>query len=160
MIYLSIYPNSRGFGYCVVEAPCIFYDYGVCTIRPMSNTKSLNRIKKLIKRFNPDVIIIQELKGKNSHKTKRVKELHNLIRNYAKEKSIKVLSYTREQIRFVFSEHGAKSKYEIAELITNWFKEDLQDYMPYYRKPWMCEDHMMGMYDAISLFLVSWYLGG
>lgn len=158
MIYLSIYPNSRGFGYCVVEAPCTFYGYGVCTIRPMSNSKSLNRIKKFIKRFKPDVILIQGLQGKHSFKTQRVQELHNLIRNYAKEKSIKVQSYTREQVRFVFSEHGAKTKFQIATLITEWFKEDLQDYLPYDRKPWQCEDHMMGMYDAISLFLTSWYL--
>jgi DNA polymerase elongation subunit (family B) len=158
MNYLSIYPNARGFGYCVTTEPCTFLDYGVVTVRPISNEKCLKRISKLIKKYSVDAIITQNLAGKYAYKTKRVKDLHTQIEILAKEKELKLYTYSREQIRFVFKEHGALTKYQIAKLITNWFEEDLRDYAPTYRKPWMCEDHNMGLYDALSLYLTYWYL--
>lgn len=158
MITLALYPNARGFGYAVIQSPCEFYDYGVAHVRPISNQKCIKRIKKLINRYTPTNIIIQKLEGKNSHKTKRVTSLLQDIVQLAKDLNLNLFQYTREQIRFVFSEYGAKSKYEIACLITDWFKEDLEDYVPTYRKPWMCEYHTQGLYDAVSLYLVWWYL--
>ena len=158
MIALSLYPNAKGFGYCVVTEPCTFLDYGVVTVRPISNEKCLKRIQKLIKKYSVDTIIIQKLEGKNSHKSTRVQKLHQLIEKLSKEQKLKLHAYTREQIRFVFKKHGAHTKYQIAKLITGWFEDDLKDYMPYYRRPWMCEDYNQGIFDSVSLFLTHWYM--
>ena len=90
MNYLSIYPNARGFGYCVTTEPCTFLDYGVVTVRPISNEKCLKRISKLIKKYSIDAIITQNLTGKYAYKTNRVKELHTQIGTLAKQQKIKL----------------------------------------------------------------------
>ena len=108
MTYLSLYPNAKGFGYAVVMKPCTFLDYGVKTLKPISNEKCLKHIKKLIKKYSVDALILQKLEGKGSYKSTRVQELHNYLHKLSKDLQLKLYTYTREQVRFVFQEHGGR----------------------------------------------------
>ena len=107
--------------------------------------------------YKPTNIIVPDYKGKYSKKGDRVKNLIHTIVDYSTDQEVQCYHYSREQIRDVFQQFGAVSKYEIATKIIDWFSE-LESRMPKYRKPWMAEDYNMGMFDAISLILTHRYL--
>lgn len=156
-ITIALYPNAKGFGYAVIEHPVLFLDYGIATIRPISNHTILKRVIQMIEFYKPTNIIVPDYKGKYSSKSYRVKKLINTLVDYATDQEVMCYCYSREQIREVFNQFGAVSKYEIAMKIIDWFSE-LETRTPQYRKPWMSEDYYMGMFDAISLLITHRYL--
>ncbi|MCG3165646.1 MAG: hypothetical protein POELPBGB_01414 [Bacteroidia bacterium] len=154
---LALYPNRQGFGYAFLEKLTEPRDCGVVTIRPISNHKCLERIKKFIEYYQPTLIILEDPEGKTSWKSLRVKKLIYSITDFCQLNNITVKKYSREQIRFVFSEFNVKSKYEIAAQIIKWLPQ-FKNKMPEVRKPWMCQDYNMVLFDALSLAITHFYL--
>lgn len=154
---MAIYPNGVGFGYAVMENPLTPIDCGVVSVKPISNKGCLNKVEKLIDEYMPEIVLTQRLTGKHSKKTKRVTKLIEQIISLSEDKDVSVATYSREQIRFVFSEFQAKNRYEVAKKIT----EAIPQYkhkLPKRRKAWMSDGHTMGMFDAISLVMTHSYL--
>lgn len=157
VVVLAIYPNPIGFGYAFMENARKPWDCGMVKVRPMSNKESLKRILSFIEYYEPELLVLQDYEGKYAWKGLRVKKLIGEIMSLAKRLGIEVKRYTREDIRFVFEQFGAKTKHEIAEKITQdltRFKKEKPDV----RKPWMAEDYRMGMFDALSLAITHFYL--
>lgn len=156
-IVLALYPNALGFGYAIIKSPRDPLECGVVKVSPISNRKCMDRIKKFIDYYEPILIIVQDLQGKSSSKSRRVKSLLDRITSYAVIQRLRVARYSREQIRFVFAEFDAQSKYAIAKTICKWLPQ-FEHQMPEFRKPWMAEDYHMGMFDALSLALTHFYM--
>lgn len=156
---LAIYPNSIGFGYAVVRSPREPIDCGVVRILPPNNSKALERITSLIAKYEPTLIVLQHLQGKNSYKSSRVKQLIRVIQKFATQGHIPVALYTREQIRMVFAEFDgeAKSKFQIAHVIGKYMKE-YRHRLPKERKAWDAEDYNQGLFDSLSLVITHFYL--
>lgn len=155
-IILSLYPNARGLGYACLEKPQKVKESGVITIRPICNRKVLERVSKFVDFFRPHVVIVKDYEA-TSWKQKRSAALAESIASFAKENNIPVYRYSRQQIREVFEQFGATSKYTIAQKIISWFPH-FQRHAPKIRKPWMAEDYHMGEFDAVSLTLTHLYL--
>ena len=146
-----------GLRYACVESPKEIIDYGIATVRPIGNSKTLQRAKQFIEYYKPTLVLIQDCESRYSRQGKRVAKLIDDIVVFSKRKKIPVKQYSREQIRDVFEQFGAKTKYEIAKTITRWLPE-LQHRSPRVRKLWMCEDYNMGIFDAMALALTHYYL--
>lgn len=156
-IYLSLFPNARGLGYACIETPQTLVDYGVKTIKPVSNERSFGQAQKLIEFFRPTVILIRDNDDSVRHRAKRVEELTKMITEYAKTQGIPVYHYSRDKIREVFEINGVKSKHAISRLISEWFPE-LAPRRPKYRRSTMNENYNTGVFDAISLIATHRYL--
>lgn len=156
-VTLAIYPNTRGFGYICLENPQSLIDWGMMTCRPLSNSKILKQVASMLDYFNPTLLIVQDPDNKYSRQGYRVAQLIETIQEKAEERNIKIVSYTREQIRNVFSSFGATTKHEIASKLLQWFPE-LMPRAPKVRKLWMKEDYNMGIFDALSLAITHAYL--
>ena len=64
-LVLSIYPFSRGFAFVFFEGPESPFDWGVKEIKEKhKNTKTLDEIKKLIDRYRPEVLVIEDTSDK------------------------------------------------------------------------------------------------
>jgi len=157
VIVLSLYPNSRGLGYVCLESPQLLKESGVLTIRPIFNGKILERIIKFVNFFKPEIIVVKDYGLGHSRQSKRGVELVESIAKYAEEIKVPVYRYTRQQMRDVFEQFEATSKYEIAKKIVSWFPQ-LESHTPRIRKPWMAEDYYMGEFDAIALAVTHQYL--
>ena len=155
-LVLSLYPNARGIGYACVEMPQKLIDSGVLTVRPICNGEILDRVKKYIEFYKPQLIVVKDF-DKSSFRSKRGIELVESLTAYATEIRVPVMRYTRRQIHEVFELFGAKSKYEIAQKIIIPFPQ-LAPRAPKLRKAWMAEDYYMGEFDAIALALTHEYL--
>lgn len=156
-IILSLYPNTRGFGYICLENPQKLIDWGMMNCRPLSNGKILKQVAAMLDYFNPELLVMQDPDNRYARQNSRVSELIETIKDRAEEKSIKVFTYTREQVRSVFSSFGATTKHEIASKLLQWFPE-LMPRAPKARKLWMNEDYNMGIFDALSLAITHEYL--
>jgi len=156
-IVFAIYPNANGFGFVYLENPRKLLDYGAVRINPISNRKVLERIKKSFDYLRPSIVIIQDPEGKASRVGRRVHRLIDKIIKLATEEKLKVVQYSRDQVRDVFKQFGAVTKYEIAKVLLTEFKE-LELREPKKRKTWQSESHNMPIFDALSLALTWFWL--
>ncbi|MBK8245095.1 MAG: hypothetical protein IPK88_16835 [Saprospiraceae bacterium] len=156
-IVYALYPNANGFGFVYLENPRKLLDYGSVRINPISNRKVLERIKRSFEYLRPSIVIIQDPEGKASRVGRRVRRLIDKIIVLASEEKLKVVQYSRDQVRDVFEQFGAVTKYEISKVLLTEFKE-LELRKPKKRKTWESESHNMPIFDALSLALVWYYL--
>ncbi len=154
---LAIYPNNVGYGYAFFETANTLTDCGISYVRPISNAKCLKRIRQFLEYYKPSVIVLEDYEAKGARKSKRVEKLIRNIEALAVEKKLEIKKYSREQVRFVFQQFKAETKYEIAKVLVTFFPQ-LKHRTPSYRKLWMAEDHNMGMFDAISLAVTYFYV--
>lgn len=154
-IVYALYPNANGFGFVYLDSPRNLLDYGAVRINPISNRKVLERIKRSFEYLRPSIVIIQDPEGTASRVGRRVRRLIDKIIVLATEENLKVVQYSRDQVRDVFEQFGAVTKYEIAKVLLTEFKE-LELREPKKRKTWESESHNMPIFDALSLAL-TWY---
>jgi Holliday junction resolvasome RuvABC endonuclease subunit len=156
-VILAIYPNARGFGYAFFEKPTEPRDCGIVSILPISNMQCLKRIQKFIAHYEPILVVLQDFTTMPTRKSMRVKKLVSNIVSFCQDKGLSVKEYSQEQIAFVFEQFKAYTKYQIAQRIVEWLPQFARK-MPKIRKPWMCEDYHMGMFDAMALALTHYYM--
>lgn len=156
-VVLGIFPNARGFGFALMESPSELLDYGSKTFRPLTNDKCIKGVKNILDYYKPKLILLRNEESKDFRGSKRIKQLLVHLKVIAKNTSVEVKSYSRNEIRFVFSQFKAKTKYEIATTLAKWLPQ-LKKRLPKPRQLWMPEDHRMGMFDALSLVFTHYYL--
>lgn len=156
-IVLGIYPNANGFGFVYMEGPRKIVDCGVVRINPISNGKVIARIRQSIDYLRPTIVVVQDPDGKASRTGKRVGQLIEKIEEYANSENLPVVRYSRDQIREIFLQFGAVTKYEIAQVLLTEFKE-LENRAPKKRSLWEAESRNMAIFDALSLALTWYYI--
>ncbi|HZV69814.1 MAG TPA: hypothetical protein VFG10_09725 [Saprospiraceae bacterium] len=154
-IVFAVYPNANGFGFVYMENARKLIDFGAIRVRPLSNRKVLERINQTINYLRPSIVIVQDPEGKSSRSGNRVENLIKKIVILAKESNLSVVQFSRDQIRYVFEQFGAFTKYEISQVLIKEFTE-LEDKLPKKRKLWTSEDRNMAIFDALSLG-ITWY---
>jgi hypothetical protein len=154
---LAIDPTLRGFGYALFEGPRIPLDWGSTDIRSKQNENSLQRIKKLISYYHPEVLVLEDCSKDSSHRCDRIRILLDQIEKFAESQKIPVVKYSPDRIKEVFSFFDIHTKHQIAQKICEWLP-DLNPRIPPKRKPWMSEDRRMGIFDAVALVLTYYYL--
>lgn len=156
-VVYAIYPNANGFGFVYMENARKLLDYGAVRINPISNRKVLEKIKQSLDYFRPSIVILLDPEGKSSRTGSRVKELIKKIVALAAELNLPVVQYSRDQIKDVFEQFGANTKYGISQVLLKEFTE-LQNKSPKERKLWASEDRNMTIFDALALALTWFYL--
>ena len=147
---ISIYPNTMGFGFVVLNDKGEILDFGVVSYRPVSSERCLNRIKEVVSYYQPNICILEDYK--NSHKSMRIKNLIDKISDHMKD-SAKIFKYSRVQIRDTFEVFGARNKYEISQKVCEVYPQFISK-LPEKRKAWEPENYYQGIFDAVSLVLV------
>ena len=99
---LSIAPSSRGFGFAVLEGEKTLADWGVKQVEGDKNTQSLEKAKKLIAHYQPDLMVFQNASLKHSRRSPRIKALIKRIVAVVVTRKIKVAMFSHEQVRRVF----------------------------------------------------------
>ena len=143
-ITLAMYPNTFGVGFVICEGPKEILDYGIKKVQPISHYKYMKKVKWLFEYCKPDIVLLLDYKSRKiSNRQKRIIDA--------------ILQLARAQIKQTFLSFQAKTKYEIAMIILNWYPE-LKEKAPHKRLPWMAEHYQMGLFDAFALMLTHYYL--
>lgn len=153
---LAIDPTTKGFGFAILEGPESLIDWGVKEVKDNKDARCLKQIADLIRRYEPDVIVVEDVTAKSCRRCPRVRLLIRDTFKLALEKKIKIHSVSRRAVRAAFSRFGARTKHEIAGAIAKRLPE-LAFRRPPYRKPWMSEDDRMSIFDAAAFALTFFY---
>jgi len=145
---LAIDPFSRGVGFVVLEGPACLIDWGLRTTGRADNAKAARVIEKLMNRFRPDVLALEDWDSAGSRRCGRVEELLDRIAA-TEEKHAIVRLVTLHQIRAIGPLPQTSTKHGRASFLAERFPE-LQPFRPPFRKPWMPEDDRMAIFDALS----------
>ena len=156
-LVLAIYFHTAGFGYSLMNSPIEVLDKAKVVVTPADNKVVMQKVKKLIKKTRPSRIIIEDYKGKGSNKCERIRKLLQEVTRFGKRKGITVSSYSREQIKIVFSHWNASTRYEIAQVIasnvetfeTLLFEKPVYPALEHSRSP---------ILDAASLGITHYYI--
>ncbi len=152
---LALYPNRRGITYALCHDKDLVA-YGIKCNYPFSLKKAQQKIKEFIDYYKPDIIITRNISDLKKSQCKKTQRVIDLVCNEAKAQKLEVHSYTRTQIKQVFTNFKCKSKFEISKKLMEWFSE-LKAYEFPKRKSFMTEDYNTGVFDAVSLAVVHWY---
>ncbi|MBV7270711.1 hypothetical protein [Winogradskyella luteola] len=156
-LVLALYPNAIGFGYAVMTNALNVLVSQVVNIRPISNKQSLKRIKEIINYYKPHIVVIEDYQGIGSRKSKRIQKVLDSIYLYAQKKHLKVRRYSRNDIRYVFSNFNAHTKHEIACVIAGNVK-NMERKLREPRKINESEKYVTGAFDAVSLGVTHFYM--
>lgn len=154
---LAIYANPNGFGYAVMTNPVTLIDKGVVRIRPIDNKQLLARVQKLIEEHSPSSVVVEDLKVSRYFKGKRTIRFLDMVQIHCLDNEIFVKKYSRDQVRTTFSTWHARTKYEIAQVISM-NVEGME--LILYDKPKYPdgEPYVAGIFDAISFAICHYYL--
>jgi hypothetical protein len=151
---LAVYPFSRGFGFVLFEGPESPFDWGVKEISEKhKNTKTIDEIKKLIDRYRPEALVIEELGEKGTRRSSRIRKLYRMLTHLAATEYVELYRFPRSAVKQYFSSVGATTKYEIAKAISAQIPA-FSIRMPRYRKAWMSQDSRQSLFDAAALGLM------
>jgi len=147
---LAFYPSTAGLGFAVFEGRSFPINWGVKLISKNKNAVALKAAVTLMERYRPSVVVVEDYAGKDSRKCNRIERLIETIAQAAKERTIRIVRYSRSDIRQCFALLGAFTKYEIAQAISRELPE-FEPYLPPVRKIWLPEHYRMSIFDAVSL---------
>lgn len=154
---LALYPNTHGIAYVLCEDPYTIVDFGIKTIREKEHCRYMKKVFELLTSALPSQVILLDYTNARVPLSKRMQQVISECRKVAENKQVSVVSYSREEINFVFSEFGARNKYEVATTISSWYPQ-LNSRLPNPRKAWEAESYHMGVFDAFALMLTNEYL--
>jgi hypothetical protein len=148
---LGIDPFSCGVGFSVVEVGVGLVDWGLRTTGKPDNRKAVFAVEKLIDRFKPDVLALEDWEAAGARRCERIEILLNLIAN-GKWEGIRVRLVSLREIRALGPLPDMSTKYGRASFFADQLPE-LQAFLPPVRKPWMSEDNRMSIFDAVGFAL-------
>ncbi len=132
------------------------FDWGFRHVQGDKNKHSLDKVRKLIDEYTPDVLLLEDYAGAGSRRAARIERLIDDIAALATEFGITVERYSRSRIQECFAEYDAVTKYEIATAISQSLPE-FPPQLPPERKIWLPEDYRMSIFDAVSLIFTHFY---
>ena len=151
-ITIAIAPTSRGFGYAVFEQKDALLDWGVKEARTNKTRDSLLKLRVLMHLLQPAVMVVENTQDPRSRRSKRVSDLIEKMARLAKEKSVPVVRYPRNDVLAIFHRVGARNKDDIAAAIAKKLPE-LAPRVPPRRRIWESEHYNMAIFEAAALGL-------
>ena len=152
---LAIDPTSKGFGFAVLEGPVVLIDWGVKHASGDQNRKCLEQAAKLIARYQPEVLVVEDTRAKGSRRRSRACELIANLLALASAQDLRICRVSRRKVQLSFSKSGSATKRQVAVALTERFSE-LEPHLPPMRKPWMSEDERMSIFDAVAFGYASY----
>lgn len=152
---LGIDPTSRGFGFAVLERTGNLVDWGTRQTQSRKrNARCLAAVLTLIRKYEPDVLALEDCSADGSRRCPRVRALIRTLRRRAAEHTLPVRLAGPVELRGQCAGNERATKHEIARMLATRFSA-LARHVPPRRKPWMSEDPRMGIFDAVALAVVA-----
>jgi hypothetical protein len=157
---LAIYPTSRGFSFVYFESPLAPFDWGVKGVKAHDkNAHTLSEVKKLLERYRPDALILEDSGDTGSRRSSRIRRLYRQIIDVAEKEVIDVFVYPKDAVLQCFANYPIRSKYDIAKVIALHI-EAFTHRLPPKRKIWQALDPRQSLFDAAALGLTFYAAHG
>ena len=152
---LAISPSSRGFGFAVLEGFDTLVNWGGKSAKKKDkNAQALAKAEKLIARYQPGMVVLQDMSTKTCRRSPRIKAMSKRIIALAAKQKISVKLFSHEEMNRVHFSDGEGTKHELAQIIAERFPEELGSLVPPKRRLWESEHPRMDIFDAVALALL------
>ena len=158
-LILAVHPHRQGLGWVLFEGPLAPADWGIVRPGKDKNARCFAKVERLIARYEPDVVVLEQFERRPARRTARIKDLCAAILHLAATRGIETRVYSRTVIRTCFSHLGARTRYEIAKTIAVHI-DVFRHRLPPPRKPWQAEDCRQSLFDAAALALTHFAVRG
>lgn len=148
---LAISLSSNGFGYAAMEGNNRLVGYGNMVIKKNKNVRALAYIDKIVIRYQPNVLVLQDVNAEGTYRHERIKKLHGSVVDIAKKRHIDMVMISGKELRNHLLGNAVGTKQEMAELLAHRFPDELAARVPRKRKPWTSEDSRMDTFNAVGL---------
>jgi hypothetical protein len=148
---LAVDPTSRGFAFAVLEAPAFLVNWGEKII-PAKTGGLLRKVDELLSRYEPDLLVIEDVAGPHTRRRKRAQKEIRSIELLALKRGLSAERISRLAVIDAFA--PAKSKFEVALRLAEAFPA-LAERLPRKRKAWTTEDARMNIFDALGFAAVA-----
>lgn len=155
---LSVYLNHRGFTFVLFEGPESPFDWGARGSRQRTGTEIVAEVKKMIDRYRPEVLVIEDTSVKGSRRTPRIRRMYRKLMHLAQVEYVDLCRFSRAEVRGTFVAVGASTKYEIAKAIAAQVPA-FAHRVPRPRKAWEGPDRREHLFDAAALGLTFYARG-
>ena len=146
---LAVDPYYQGFSFAVLEGASSLIAWGMRKATEDKNARCLREIDKLMARYRPEVVALEDYASRRSHRSERVEELIAGIKALAAENGVPTRHFSRAEVREAFAPLGARTKDQIAAATAGRFPE-LALRLPPPRKFWKPEHYAMSLFDAMA----------
>lgn len=111
---LAVVPMRKGFSFAVLDADTVLADWGGRHVSGDKNKQSLEKVRKLIAHYQPDMLVLEEMNG--SRRAPRTRTLIKSISACAARANVMVKSYPLAEVRrrFFPDETGTKDDFAAA----------------------------------------------
>ena len=156
----AIYLNSRGFAFVLFEGELAPRNWGTIEARGEDKRERvLSRIDRLLSRYKPDVVVLQDTSQGGTHRPHRIRRLNEAVAETAERQGFAVVSFSRAEVREDFGYLDSVTKDTIAAAIAKHIPA-FERFLPPPRKYWNSEDARMGIFDAAALALTFFHAQG
>jgi hypothetical protein len=148
---LALHLNRRGLGFCVFDAPGSLHDWGMKQV-PLHDrhAATLTVVERLLDRFQPEVVVIEDVHAVGASRSNRVATLYGDIESLVEDRVIEVRLYPWEAVFRAFATIKPNSRHDIAVHVTQLLPM-LRRRLPPKRKAWLPIDPRQSLFDAASL---------
>src|ERR1700730_4823174 len=154
---LAVYLTAHGFAFTLLEGPLAPVDWGIVRRDGSEkNQRCLTAVSALLRRYRPDVLILQDTSWTGTPRPQRITNLNAAIFKTAEDFAISVCAFSRDQVRAVFGSVQPLTRHALAEAIVKHIPA-FEGFLPEPRKWWNSEDPRMGMFDAAALALTFFH---
>lgn len=153
---LVVCPTSRGFGFVMFEDPKTVVEWSHPEVQPPDQTEIVARIKALLDRHHPTVLVLESTADPERRRKDRVRTLLDAIAQAGKTRGITVETLPKHVVRRAFSRSAKITKQGIAKIVASQYRE-LAPRLPPPRRPWDSEDPRMSLFSAAAL-AIAFYI--
>src|SRR4029077_8981174 len=90
-------PTTRGFAYAIMEGRWNLIDWGMVHVLLRTDSNILSRVKKIIDRTLPDLVVVED--GRGTRRRERARRINKRIAVLAKRRNIPVRRVSRSCVR-------------------------------------------------------------
>lgn len=154
-VILGIAPCSKGFGFAILESGSLV-EFGLKTSKGNKNAQCLEKIKVLLVRFKPHVLVVEHVLAKESRRAPRIKELGADILTVGLVNHVPLLWLRPESVKERLLGKADGTKHELAATVARRFPEELGDRVPRKRRAWDSQDSRLDVFYAVALAMALW----
>jgi len=153
---LGLHPSARGLGWVLFEGADALFDCGSVEIHGSDkNGKALARVERLLDKYRPAVLVLEDSDGKASRRKPRLRRLYRSLITRAQRHGVAVHLYARGEITDALGLADGGRRHDVAAVVAERV-EALRPRLPRPQKIWLGESHHMGLFCAAACVLTHY----
>lgn len=145
---LAIDPSRRGFGFAILDGPVLLADWGLR--RAKGKVKCLERAAALIRRYQPDVLVVEQTSAPGCRRRERALRVIKSLLTLARGHRLRVRRISRRSVQRCFGARSPATKHQIAVALAVRFPELAPHLPPARKNNGDSEDERMAIFDAVA----------